>query len=41
MQRKFHLLNSQIVGFLVGIALLLAMESYERKRLWKQVNREY
>ena len=41
MQRKFHILNSQIVGFLVGIALLLVMGAYERKRMWKQLNREY
>jgi len=31
---------AHIGGFLVGIILLLAMRPYERKRLWKVLNRE-
>ncbi|PIS28787.1 MAG: rhomboid family intramembrane serine protease [Candidatus Marinimicrobia bacterium CG08_land_8_20_14_0_20_45_22] len=32
---------AHIGGFISGIALLLWMEPYERKRLWKQLNRNY
>ncbi|MDD5765435.1 MAG: rhomboid family intramembrane serine protease [Candidatus Marinimicrobia bacterium] len=32
---------AHIGGFISGIALLLGMEPYERKRLWKQLNRNY
>ncbi len=32
---------AHIGGFLAGIALLLAMDPYERRRLWKKLNREY
>lgn len=32
---------AHIGGFLAGIALLLCLEPYERKRLWQQLNRKY
>jgi membrane associated rhomboid family serine protease len=32
---------AHIGGFLAGIALLLILEPYERKRIWKQLNRSY
>ncbi|MGC9362963.1 MAG: rhomboid family intramembrane serine protease [Fidelibacterota bacterium] len=32
---------AHIGGFLAGIALLLWLEPYERKRLWQQLNRKY
>jgi membrane associated rhomboid family serine protease len=32
---------AHIGGFLAGIVLLLALEPYERKRMWKQLNQNY
>lgn len=32
---------AHIGGFFTGIVLLLILEPYERKRLWKKLNREY
>ena len=32
---------AHIGGFLAGIALLFILEPYERKRVWKQLNRRY
>ncbi|MBU0711547.1 rhomboid family intramembrane serine protease, partial [bacterium] len=32
---------AHIGGFLAGIALLFTLEPYERKRVWKQLNRKY
>lgn len=32
---------AHIGGFLAGVLGLLLMDSYERKRLWKKLNREY
>jgi len=32
---------AHIGGFLAGIALLFTLEPYERKRVWKQLNRSY
>ena len=32
---------AHIGGFLAGIALLFTLEPYERKQVWKQLNRKY